>query len=86
MSKKEVVRMIKVEIFGSGCAKCKKLEENARKAAEELNLKDVKIEHVYDVNKIVDKGILFTPAMAINGEIKAQGRLVDVNEIKEWLK
>jgi small redox-active disulfide protein 2 len=77
---------MKIEIFGSGCAKCKKLEENARKAAEELNLKDVKIEHVYDVNKIVDKGILFTPAMAINGEIKAQGRLVDVNEIKEWLK
>ncbi|MGB9748828.1 MAG: thioredoxin family protein [Candidatus Woesearchaeota archaeon] len=77
---------MKIEIFGSGCPKCKKLEENAKKAVEELKLNDVKIEHVYDVNKIVDKGILFTPAIAVNGEIKAQGKIPDVKEIKEWLK
>lgn len=77
---------MKIEILGSGCPKCKKLEENAKKAVEELKIKDAKIEHVYDPNKIAEKGVLFTPAIIIDGEIKSQGRLVDVKELKEWLK
>lgn len=77
---------MKIEILGSGCPKCQKLEQNAKKAVEELGLKNVKVEHVYDINKIVEMGIVYTPAIAFDGEIKAEGRIPDVEEIKRWLK
>lgn len=75
---------MKIEIFGPGCWKCKQLEENTRKALEELKI-DAKIEKVTDMAKIVER-ITMTPAIAINGKIKAEGRIPDINEIKKWLK
>ena len=77
---------MKIKILGSGCPKCQKLEANAQKAVEELGLKDVKVEHIYDINKIIEMGIAFTPAIAFDDEIKAQGRIPEVAEIKEWLR
>jgi len=77
---------MKIKILGSGCPKCQKLEANAQKAVEELGLKDVKVEHIYDINKIIERGIAFTPAIAFDDEIKAQGRIPEVEEIKEWLR
>jgi small redox-active disulfide protein 2 len=77
---------MKIKILGSGCPKCQKLEANAQKAVEELGLKDVKVEHIYDINKIIEMGIAFTPAIAFDDEIKAQGRIPEVEEIKEWLR
>jgi len=77
---------MKIKILGSGCPKCQKLESNAQKAVEELGLKDVKVEHIYDINKIIEMGIAFTPAIAFDDEIKAQGRIPEVEEIKEWLR
>ena len=75
-----------IKIFGSGCPNCQKLEQNAKKAVEELGLKDVQVEHIYDINKIVEMGIMSTPAIAIDEQIKASGRIPDVEEIKRWLK
>ena len=75
-----------IKILGSGCPNCQKLEQNAKKAVEELDLKDVKVEHVYDIDKIIEMGIAFTPAIAFDDEIKAQGRIPDVEEIKGWLQ
>ena len=75
-----------IKIFGSGCPNCQKLEANAKKAVEELGLKDVIVEHIYDMNKIVEMGIAFTPAIAFDDEIKAGGRIPEVEEIKSWLK
>lgn len=75
-----------IKILGSGCPKCQKLEANAKKAVEELGLKDVKVEHIYDINKIIEMGIAFTPAIAFDNEIKAAGRIPEVEEIKNWLK
>lgn len=75
-----------IKILGSGCPNCQKLEQNAKKAVEELGLKDVKIEHIYDINKIAEMGVAFTPAIAFDNEIKAAGRIPDVEEIKNWLK
>jgi len=77
---------MKIKILGSGCPKCQKLEANAQKAVEELGLKDVKVEHIYDINKIIEMGIAFTPAITFDDEIKAQGRIPEVEEIKEWLR
>ena len=75
-----------IKILGSGCPNCLKLEENAKKAVEELGLKDVQIEHVYDINKIVEMGVMSAPAIVIDNEVKASGRIPDVKEIKDWLK
>ena len=75
-----------IKILGSGCPNCQTLENNAKKAVEELDLKDVKVEHIYEINKIIEMGIAFTPAVAFDDEIKAAGRIPDVEEIKNWLR
>jgi len=75
-----------IKILGTGCPSCQKLEENAKKAVQELGLEDAKIEHIYDINKIVEYGIMSVPAIMIDDEIKAAGRIPDVEEIKGWLK
>jgi small redox-active disulfide protein 2 len=75
-----------IKILGSGCPKCQQLEENAKKAVEELELKDVKVEHIYDVEKIIEMGIMVTPAMAIDEKILSAGKIPSVEEIKEIIK
>jgi small redox-active disulfide protein 2 len=76
---------MKIKIFGSGCPKCQKLEENAKKAIEELGLENVEIEHIYDIDKIIEMGVAITPAIMFDDEIKAQGEIPEVEEIKNWL-
>jgi small redox-active disulfide protein 2 len=75
-----------IKILGSGCPNCQKLEENAEKAVQELGLKDVKVEHIYDIDKVIEMGVAMTPAIMFDDEIKAQGRIPEVEEIKEWLR
>jgi small redox-active disulfide protein 2 len=75
---------MRIEILGMGCPKCKKLYENAQTAVKELNAQAelVKIE---DIQKITDYGIMTTPAIAIDGEVKAAGRIPAPDEIKKWI-
>ncbi len=75
-----------IKILGSGCPNCQKLEDNAKKAVEELDLKDVQVEHVYDATKVAEMGVMSTPAIVIDGKVKVAGRIPDVKEIKNWLK
>ncbi|MBA3047456.1 TM0996/MTH895 family glutaredoxin-like protein [Patescibacteria group bacterium] len=75
-----------IKILGSGCPNCQKLEANAKQAVGNLGLKDIKIEHVYDIVKITEYGIMSTPAIVFGNEVKAAGRIPDVEEIKSWLK
>jgi small redox-active disulfide protein 2 len=75
-----------IKILGSGCPNCQKLEANAKQAVEDLGLKDVQIEHIYDINKIVEYGVMSAPAIVVDKEVKAAGRIPDVEEIKSWLK
>jgi len=75
-----------IKILGSGCPSCQKLEANARQAVEELGLKDIKIEHIFDIDKIVEYGVMSAPAIVFDNEVKAAGRVSDVAEIKSWLK
>jgi small redox-active disulfide protein 2 len=76
---------MKIEILGSGCPKCKQLEANARKAVEESG-KKAEIVKVTDINEIINRGVMATPAISIDGKIRASGRIPDVGEIKKWLK
>jgi len=75
-----------IKILGTGCPSCQKLEENAKKAVEELDLSGVKVEHIYDVDKIIEYGVMSAPAIVIDEEVKAAGRIPEIKEIKDWLK
>ena len=74
-----------ITILGSGCPNCQLLEAQAKKAVAELGLKDAQVEHIYEIDKIIEMGIMMTPALSIDGEIKAMGRIPSVEEIKTWL-
>jgi small redox-active disulfide protein 2 len=76
---------MKIEILGTGCPKCKQLEGNARKAAEEVG-KKAEIVKVTQIDKIIEYGVMSTPAIVIDGKVKASGRIPEVSEIKKWLK
>ncbi|MGQ9546345.1 MAG: thioredoxin family protein [Dehalococcoidia bacterium] len=76
--------MIKLEVFGIGCPKCQATERNASQALRQLGLEG-KVELVKDQVAIIKKGIMSTPALAINGEVKAMGRIPEVKEIVDWL-
>lgn len=76
---------MKIKILGAGCPKCKQLEANARKAVEELKIK-IEIEKITNIEKIVDYGVMSTPAIVIDEEVKASGRIPTADEIKKWLK
>jgi small redox-active disulfide protein 2 len=76
--------MIKIEVFGTGCAKCNRLEKNVHKAVKESGIK-AKIVKVSDISEIMDRGVIMTPALVINGEAKSTGRVPSVDEIKKLL-
>ena len=75
---------MKIEILGMGCPKCQALEKNAREAAEMLAL-DAQFEKISDMDKILDYGVMVTPALAVNGEVKSSGKLLSTSEISEIL-
>ena len=76
---------MKIEILGSGCPKCRKLEENAKKALDETD-KKAEVVKVTDINEIISYGVMSMPALVIDGIVKASGRVPEVEEIKIWLK
>jgi len=74
----------KIHVLGPGCPKCRKLAENARVAVEQLEL-DFEIEKVTDINEIMKFGVMITPALAINGEVKTVGKVPSPDEIRQIL-
>jgi small redox-active disulfide protein 2 len=76
--------MVKIEILGTGCMKCKRLMNNVEIAVKELGIQ-AEIVKVDDIAAIMDRGVMLTPALAVNGEIKISGRVADVKELKEIL-
>ncbi|MCK5029142.1 MAG: TM0996/MTH895 family glutaredoxin-like protein [Bacteroidales bacterium] len=73
-----------IKVLGSGCAKCKTLEKVTREAVEQLNL-DATIEKVEDIQKIVEYGVMFTPALVVDGEVVVKGRVPKLDEVKSML-
>lgn len=76
--------MKKIQILGTGCPKCKKLTEAAETAARELGVA-YEIEKITDVNRIISFGVMMTPALAIDGVVKAAGKVLTPQEIKTLL-
>jgi small redox-active disulfide protein 2 len=75
---------MKLTVYGSGCAKCKKLTANAEAAAQALGL-GYEVEKITDVNGIIDAGVMHTPALAVNGELVVEGKTPGPDEIKPFL-
>ena len=76
---------MKIEILGTGCAKCNHLEEMVKQAVAETGV-DAQVDHIEDMKKIMAYGVMTTPALVIEGKVKAAGRLPSQEQIKEWLK
>ena len=76
---------MKIQILGTGCPKCQKLGEIADQAARELGL-DYELVKVTDINEITGFGVMMTPALAVDGEVKIAGLVPSVDEIKKMLK
>jgi small redox-active disulfide protein 2 len=76
--------MKKIEILGTGCAKCKRLFANVEQAVKDLKIMADVIK-VENLDEIINRGVMLTPALAINGELVAEGRVPCVDEIKAML-
>ena len=72
---------MKIEVLGTGCAKCKTLYENVQKALEESG-KEAEIVKVEDIPSIMKYGVMSTPALVIDGQVKFSGKLASAAEIK----
>lgn len=75
---------MKIEILGPGCPRCHSTEENVKKALSELN-KPAEVIKVSDINAIIEKGVMQTPAVIINGRITIQGKIPTVEQIKQFV-
>ena len=76
---------MEIQILGTGCPKCEKLADNARQAVERLGL-DAEIVKISDLNEIMSFGVMMTPALALDGEVKAKGKLLGVDQIEALLR
>ncbi len=74
-----------VQVLGSGCGKCTKLKEDVEVAVAELGI-EAKIEKVEDIMKITEFGVMMTPALVVDGEVKVSGRVPTAEEIKGYLQ
>ena len=75
---------IKLQILGTGCAKCRLLAEHVEAAAGELGL-DFELEKVTDLDEIVKLGVVATPVLVADGEVKVAGHVPTVFRLKEML-
>jgi small redox-active disulfide protein 2 len=77
--------MMKIQILGMGCPKCKQLAQHAEEAVQALGL-DAEIEKVAQINEIMKFGVMMTPALAVDGVVKSVGKGLSVEEIKGFLR
>ena len=75
---------MKLQVLGTGCPKCKKLAENAETAVKDLGV-ECDVEKVTDINEIMKFGVMMTPALAIDGQVKVVGKVPSADEIKQML-
>ncbi len=75
---------MKIQILGTGCAKCVKLTHNAEEAVKQMGA-NAEVEKVTDIKKIMELGVMMTPGFAIDGQVKSVGKVLSVEEIKKLL-
>ena len=76
--------MKKIQILGTGCPKCKKLAQLTTQAADELGI-EYELEKVTEINKIMEFGIMSTPGLAVDGEVKLSGKTGNIDTIKKLI-
>ena len=74
-----------IQILGPGCPKCKKLAENVEAAVKKL-MEEYEVKKITDIQEIISFGVMMTPALCINGEVKSVGKVLSENEISELLE
>jgi len=77
--------MKKVEILGTGCPKCQKTTELIKEEIKEADV-EAEIEKVDDLDEIVERGVMMTPAVVIDGETKVEGNVPSADEVKSWFE
>ena len=75
---------MKIQILGTGCPKCKKLSQHAEEAVKKAGI-DAEIEKVEQISEIMKFGVMMTPALAIDGEVKSVGKVLSSEEIRGML-
>ena len=76
---------MQIKVLGTGCQKCEFLEQRVKKVASEHNI-DIDYEKVSDVNDILSYGIMMTPGLVVNGEVKSSGKIPSEQQILEWIQ
>lgn len=76
--------MKRIQILGTGCPKCKALTQNAETAAKEMGI-EYQIEKVTDITEIMKFGVMMTPALVVDGQVKVVGRVLSPEQIKQLL-
>ncbi len=76
---------MKIQVLGPGCSKCKQLAETATQAADELGI-EYELEKISDLDKIMSFGVMMTPGLVINGEVKSVGKVPSLADLKSMLK
>ena len=76
---------MKVQILGTGCPKCKLLEQHAREAVAELGI-DAEIVKVSDTDDIMEMGVMMTPALAVDGDVKSVGKVLTKDQVVAFLQ
>lgn len=74
-----------IQVLGTGCPKCKMLEEVTKQAANEINL-ECEVLKVTDINAILNFGVMMTPALAVDGVVKVSGRVPSIEELKAMIQ
>lgn len=76
--------MKKIQILGGGCTRCATLAETTKRAADELGLA-YEFEKIGDIKRFADFGVMFTPALVVDGQVKVAGRVPSLDEVKKLL-
>ena len=76
--------MKQIKILGPGCRRCEQLAAATKEAADQLGI-DYELEKVKDVAKLADYGVMMTPGLVVDGEVKSQGKVLSLDEIKAML-
>ncbi|MGA2615200.1 MAG: thioredoxin family protein [Spirochaetia bacterium] len=76
---------MKIEVLGTGCPKCMSVEHNVKKAIAELSIQ-AQVEKVTDIQQIIQRGVLSTPALVIDGKVVLQGKNPTIEQLKVLIK
>ena len=76
---------MQVKVLGTGCPKCKFLEDRLKKVADDNGI-EIELEKVTDINEIISYGVMMTPGLVVNGEVKISGQIPSEDQVLGWIQ